>query len=855
MSFKLMNEHLVAAEGESSVRTYHCTKTFWSNGFLTITNKRVVFFASGSSCWGVGGNSTVYNEVPLADVATLALGRGTKFSMLMALLGWFLNPLPLLGVFFRDALPVTVKPVTVDAGLSFFAICAAALFFVVLSIRFFKNKWIQYGCASAVLGLFMPVTMNGGDVGWAAMSQHAFPFLNGVITVSACLYFIYSFFRFVQHEYLTLIVTSKGGMSAPIQVAGKFSRAYNTSAYSAYGMKPGPDAPLMFKELGAIITDIQTLGDQGVIKWTGQQTPDQTPDTTQPETCASDFHWKPVSALACLVLLVIGGTISVELIMARKEGSALSDMSNAIALRRQYEEIRNNLYANEAIWDSFEGADAWDALFSPIWGETHSNDYWVALMANKENALTAARSNRWDSAEKEWNAAYANLVPAAQAMRANRWVKRADAAIVNGDDEEALRCASNAISLFPSYTPARQRHVVAKAMRRHRHLLESAAAEGWLPAATGKEVEALLDQRRPIKWVEAKACVDKSKALSASGDWTGCANEWNKANALLQAVLLTLKWEVVEVAVRRGNYEQVLSLVESILAADSNHAGARTYKAMAESIVAANKAEAEFRKGLAEMLAEEMRGNQLDLHERKGFVEQLNRYGQEDWTRVEDLAARAEKQHAAMQGQAAAELWRQAAEQLPGTMRRMRAEKLVEKAEAEAKTNNWTQVLLFSDRALQEQPNHARAAELRKKADGIETVRYARERYQRLLQEAPGELTALGLSVPDKEALMPILAQYGAEAWGRVQHAVTKAEENETQGNAEASLSFWQQAIREFPIVVRDIRVGYWVARAEKSIQEKAWAKASIEAQKALQADPHHARAQALLAEADKNAK
>jgi len=102
MSFKLIDNHLTPAEGEIVVRSYHCTTLspvfafigLKTNGYLTVTNKRVVYFAEGSSLFGATGNSKYYDEVPLADIANLSLRKGTRFSFLRLLAGLLFGQIP-----------------------------------------------------------------------------------------------------------------------------------------------------------------------------------------------------------------------------------------------------------------------------------------------------------------------------------------------------------------------------------------------------------------------------------------------------------------------------------------------------------------------------------------------------------------------------------------------------------------------------------------------------------------------------------------------------------------------------------------------------------------------------------------
>lgn len=63
-----------------------------------------------------------------------------------------------------------------------------------------------------------------------------------------------------------LEINSRGGSSTPIRIAsaGGF---LSTVAVNMPNALPGKDAEKMLHEIGALITDIQTLGDYGIAKW------------------------------------------------------------------------------------------------------------------------------------------------------------------------------------------------------------------------------------------------------------------------------------------------------------------------------------------------------------------------------------------------------------------------------------------------------------------------------------------------------------------------------------------------------------------------------------------------------------
>ncbi len=68
-------------------------------------------------------------------------------------------------------------------------------------------------------------------------------------------------------------------------------------------------------------------------------------------------------------------------------------------------------------------------------------------------------------------------------------------------------------------------------------------------------------------------------------------------------------------------------------------------------------------------------------------------------------------------------------------------------------------------------------------------------------------------------------------------------------------MAAWQTVFRSFPIAIRELKAGYWVAKADKNAKDKLWAKASIEAEKALLEDPENHRAKTLMVEIEKNIK
>jgi len=84
MTKHLLRDSVTPAEGEASVRAYHCTyyKSILlglsASGYLEVTNKRVIFQACGKSS---AGTSIIHSEVPVADVSGISTYKGTYFSI------------------------------------------------------------------------------------------------------------------------------------------------------------------------------------------------------------------------------------------------------------------------------------------------------------------------------------------------------------------------------------------------------------------------------------------------------------------------------------------------------------------------------------------------------------------------------------------------------------------------------------------------------------------------------------------------------------------------------------------------------------------------------------------------------
>ena len=174
----------VLAEGEVIVKKYNCANIRGTNGYLTVTNKRLMFSSVGSS--------NLNQEVPLSSVSGLTCYRGTNTS-------W---------------------PIVIIGGLL------------------------------AFIGLFTLFTgSDGAALGIIGLAIGALLVYNGIQTA------------------FMIAVYAKDVQVSPIVVGGGTKSFIGNSALIAVASKPTPETNKMLSELGALVQDLQSMGDLAIEKW------------------------------------------------------------------------------------------------------------------------------------------------------------------------------------------------------------------------------------------------------------------------------------------------------------------------------------------------------------------------------------------------------------------------------------------------------------------------------------------------------------------------------------------------------------------------------------------------------------
>lgn len=266
----LIEKDITPAEEEQSVRTYCCTYYksrllgIETNGYLGVTNKRVIYQATGSSA---SGRSVIQSEVPIADISGIISFKGPFFSI-SAMLGAIILSI-LLGSFTMALLTAIAVGSNSKSAVDILGwVIVAGAFFGSFYVPI-KTIWrpVLVGIAaivltglggSSLLGSFslFGIGRSSGE-GWQLILA-AFMNIFGLLCA----------FWYARRPTFALQIGSKGGASTPISISSATGLGLlNISAAKSVNAEPAKDAETMLKELGALILDIQMMGDHGIKKW------------------------------------------------------------------------------------------------------------------------------------------------------------------------------------------------------------------------------------------------------------------------------------------------------------------------------------------------------------------------------------------------------------------------------------------------------------------------------------------------------------------------------------------------------------------------------------------------------------
>lgn len=271
-------QNITPAEGETGVRSYHCTYYnsrllgMKAQGYLEVTNKRVVFQALGFS---PAGPSIIQSEVPMADISGINSYKGTFFSILhilgaliVAFVVFSLLPVIITLIQYAAEVPSStwigiIWALTILTFLPSFLLDYSSIWRVVLASASaaFLSTIAALSFLSNLAGSFLG-SRSQGSTGWQV-----------IILAGLMIYILICAINYARRPTFTLGIGSKGGSSTPINISGAGGLGiFDVAAGKALTAEPAKQAEEMLKELGAIITDIQSMGDIGINKWKNVRT-------------------------------------------------------------------------------------------------------------------------------------------------------------------------------------------------------------------------------------------------------------------------------------------------------------------------------------------------------------------------------------------------------------------------------------------------------------------------------------------------------------------------------------------------------------------------------------------------------
>ena len=276
---KIVPESIAQDEGEIPVRQYDVAilRTRWqfkrAEGRMQVTNKRVIFRANGKSLMG---RTLFQQEFAISEIGGLDLRRDWRFGgfdfIFGALVALLVNAIfgGISGLISND---------NIAAGIT-----VALLFGLPLLVPFFilkKRFFLKMLSCAASVGLFTGVAGGSflsslnpfGRSYYGRGSDGSFML---IFVVIALVVELIALFLFSFKENLSITVKGKGGVGEAILVQADMGSGLlakllgrgNSGVNCGFSeVLPTSATDTAIREVGAMINDIQALGDFGIEKW------------------------------------------------------------------------------------------------------------------------------------------------------------------------------------------------------------------------------------------------------------------------------------------------------------------------------------------------------------------------------------------------------------------------------------------------------------------------------------------------------------------------------------------------------------------------------------------------------------
>ncbi|HEY0019625.1 MAG TPA: hypothetical protein VGC13_25200 [Longimicrobium sp.] len=266
----ILNNRIVACEGEMVVRSYKCGvyKSLFlgtkADGVVEVTNRRILFKASDSAD---ENRNTLYSEIPISEVSGLSLFKGLSFSIVAFLAGLIVSGLL---VYAASQILSGLTREHATSGLLKFVLWAIAIGAAYQAYRDRVKPFRGLMFNALAIALFTLIAQYA-TMSYDGRGKGTLPLLAGLLLMGFQLYLV---FRLARRNTIDFHLFSRSTQPSPVAISGfsAFDARISEITRTMTSFAPGEDATRMMNELGAVISDIQSMGDFGIEKWarTGQ---------------------------------------------------------------------------------------------------------------------------------------------------------------------------------------------------------------------------------------------------------------------------------------------------------------------------------------------------------------------------------------------------------------------------------------------------------------------------------------------------------------------------------------------------------------------------------------------------------
>lgn len=269
---------------EQVVRTYDCTSMHrWFSkpviGHLTVTNRRVVYHSSAKTRTG---SSVLISEMPVDDVAGIS-------SLVSASVNWLFFII-LAGILYwlSQGLRVFLPAWMTNWGMSILLMVPFGIFWLIQRgvisrditdkalvnvkdnqiVKYLTMKDANFYAAIFQVLFFIGLIFFIWNVRYRTELGRELALVSQLLLIGT-FFWIYMVY-FGRHRNFSLSITSRTGKNAGIYIPGNplsFLWGRDNTAVNTLMAGPARDAETVIKELGAMLTDLQQMGDLGIEKW------------------------------------------------------------------------------------------------------------------------------------------------------------------------------------------------------------------------------------------------------------------------------------------------------------------------------------------------------------------------------------------------------------------------------------------------------------------------------------------------------------------------------------------------------------------------------------------------------------